>query len=157
MSFQIDDFFAIFTKILIQNMLEHLGHYINTTFQKHKKVTFLQFLSMSSALRNPLEKAWQPLSHQLEWKMMLTTLSLLKNTVFENNLKCRTWDSSNFAIFANFCPFKVDLSGNTVWPQTLQTEKLICWRLSIENQFTSRVCLCLICIFPFQVCFWAPL
>ena len=117
-------FFAIFTKILIQNMLEHLGHYINTTFQKHKKVTFLQFLSMSSALRNPLEKAWQPLSHQLEWKMMLTTLSLLKNTVFENHLKCLICDFSNFGILTNFCPIKIDLSGNTIWPKTSDFHKL---------------------------------
>ena len=124
MSFQIDDFFAIFTKILIQNMLEHLGHYINTTFQKHKKVTFLQFLSMSSALRNPLEKAWQPLSHQLEWKMMLTTLSLLKDTVFENHLKCLICDFSNFGILTNFCPIKIDLSGNTIWLKTSDFHKL---------------------------------
>ena len=24
----------------------------------------------------------------------------------------------NFVIFTNFCPIKIDLSGNTVWPQT---------------------------------------
>ena len=30
----------------------------------------------------------------------------------------------NFGIFANFCPIKADLSGNTVWEQALGFHKL---------------------------------
>ena len=35
-------------------------------------------------------------------------------TLFENYSKCRIWI---LAFSTNFCPIKVDLSGNTVWPQ----------------------------------------
>ena len=30
----------------------------------------------------------------------------------------------NLAFFANFCPIKIDLSGNTVWPQASRFKKL---------------------------------
>ena len=30
----------------------------------------------------------------------------------------------NFGIFANFCPIKINLSGNTVWPQASGFQKL---------------------------------
>ena len=35
-------------------------------------------------------------------------------TLFENYSKCRIWI---LAFSTKFCPIKVDLSGNTVWPQ----------------------------------------
>ena len=42
-------------------------------------------------------------------------------TLFENYSKCRIWI---LAFFTNFCPFKTDLSGNTVWPQASGFQKL---------------------------------
>ena len=41
-------------------------------------------------------------------------------TVFENHSKCLI---SILAFSTNFCPFKSDLSGNTVWPQTSGFQK----------------------------------
>jgi len=43
-------------------------------------------------------------------------------TLFENHSKCRI--SSILAFSTNFCPFKTDLSGNTVWPQASGFQKL---------------------------------
>ena len=38
-----------------------------------------------------------------------------RHTVFENHSKCRIWDFQFLAFLTNFCPIKIDLSGNTVW------------------------------------------
>ena len=43
------------------------------------------------------------------------------NTLFENYSKCLIWI---LAFSINFCPFKTDLSGNTVWPQASGFQKL---------------------------------
>ena len=32
--------------------------------------------------------------------------------------------TQNVAFFTNFCPIRIDLSGNTVWPQALGFQKL---------------------------------
>ena len=42
-------------------------------------------------------------------------------TLFENYSKCRILI---LAFSTNFCPIKNDLSGNTVWPQTSDFQKL---------------------------------
>ena len=42
-------------------------------------------------------------------------------TLFENFSKCRIWI---LAFSTNFCPIKSDLSGNTVWPQASDFQKL---------------------------------
>ena len=35
----------------------------------------------------------------------------------------------NFSIFTNFCPIKVNMSGNTVWPQASGFQKLAKWTI----------------------------
>ena len=42
-------------------------------------------------------------------------------TVFENHTKCHILI---LAFSTNFCPIKTDLSGNTVWPQASDFQKL---------------------------------
>ena len=44
--------------------------------------------------------------------------------MFENYSKCRIWIFDILAFSTIFCPSKVDLSGNTVWPQASGFEKL---------------------------------
>ena len=50
-----------------------------------------------------------------------TSLCSISITVFENYSKCLIWI---LAFPTNFCPFKTDLSGNTVWPQASGFQKL---------------------------------
>ena len=38
-------------------------------------------------------------------------------TVFENHSKCLIWIFLIWPFFSNFCPIKIYLFGNTVWPQ----------------------------------------
>ena len=45
-------------------------------------------------------------------------------TLFENYSKCRIWIFLILAFSTNFCRFKTDLSGNTVWPQASGFQKL---------------------------------
>ena len=47
-------------------------------------------------------------------------MHLYAYTLFENHLKCLIWI---LAFTTNFCPTTIDLSGNTVWPQTLDFKK----------------------------------
>ena len=47
-----------------------------------------------------------------------------KLTLFENDSKCRIWFFGILAFFTNFCRIKIDLSGNTVWPQASSFQKL---------------------------------
>ena len=42
----------------------------------------------------------------------------------KNYSKCRILIFEILAFFTNFCPFKTDLSGNTVWPQASDFQKL---------------------------------
>ena len=44
-------------------------------------------------------------------------------TLFKNYLKCRIWIPWFSAILANFCPIKIGLSGNTVWPHISNFQK----------------------------------
>ena len=53
----------------------------------------------------------------------LCTFTLSNCTLFENLPKCLIW-IFEFWHFANFCPIKIDLSGNTVWPQASRFKKL---------------------------------
>ena len=46
------------------------------------------------------------------------------DTLFENYSKCRIWIFGILAFSTNFCPIKIDLSGNTVWPQASGFQKL---------------------------------
>ena len=46
------------------------------------------------------------------------------STLFENYSKCRIWIFDILAFSTNFCPIKTDLSGNTVWPQASDFQKL---------------------------------
>ena len=39
------------------------------------------------------------------------------STLLENHSKCRIRIFGILAFSTNFCPIKIDLSGNTVWPQ----------------------------------------
>ena len=45
-------------------------------------------------------------------------------TLFKNFSKCRIWIFWILAFSTNFCPIKIDLSGNTVWPQAPGFQKL---------------------------------
>ena len=42
----------------------------------------------------------------------------------KNHPKCPSWVFSISAFSTNFCPFKSDMSGNTVWPQASGFQKL---------------------------------
>ena len=44
--------------------------------------------------------------------------------MFENHPKCRIWIFEFLAFPTKFCPYKSDLSGNTVWLQALAFQKL---------------------------------
>ena len=46
------------------------------------------------------------------------------STLFENYSKCRIWIFGILEFFTNFCPIKIDLPGNTVWPQASGFQKL---------------------------------
>ena len=59
-------------------------------------------------------------STSLSSSVIHTTIS----TLFENYSKCRIWIFDILAFSANFCPIKIDLSGNTVWPQASDFQKL---------------------------------
>ena len=48
-------------------------------------------------------------------KIHLSTMKITQNVAFK---------FLNFGISTNFCPFKTDLSGNTVWPQASGFQKL---------------------------------
>ena len=48
-------------------------------------------------------------------------MCIQKCTVFENHSKCRIWI---LALSTIFCPIKIDLSGNTVWPEASGFQKL---------------------------------
>ena len=51
------------------------------------------------------------------FKCQVLSRSSVMITVFENNSKCRILNFWILAFSINFCPIKIDLSGNTVWPQ----------------------------------------
>ena len=53
-----------------------------------------------------------------QWKSKVFST---QGTLFENYSKCRIWI---LAFSTNFCPIKIDRSGNTVWPQTSGFQKL---------------------------------
>ena len=44
--------------------------------------------------------------------------------MFEYHSKCRIWVFSILAFFTIFCPIKINLSGNTVWPRNSAFQKL---------------------------------
>ena len=45
--------------------------------------------------------------------------------LFENYSKCRIWIFDILAFSTHFCPMKTELSGNTVWQQTEDFQKLV--------------------------------
>ena len=57
------------------------------------------------------------------------------NRKFENYLKCRFWI---LAFFTNFCPFKNDLSSNTVWPSFSFSETRQNWPFFVQNVNVAR-------------------
>ena len=71
--------------------------------------------------------------------------------MFENNSKCRIWifELLNFRIFHQLFHFKIDMSGNTVWPQSSGFQKLAkihhFWHgifnqlLSTQNAFKNHI------------------
>ena len=56
----------------------------------------------------------------------VSKIKLNKNpgTLFENYSECRIWIFDILAFSTNFCPIKIYLSGNTVWPQASGFQKL---------------------------------
>ena len=55
------------------------------------------------------------------WSKFNKVLIIMKFTLFENDSKCRIWI---LAFSTCFYPIKSDLSGNTVWPQASNIQKL---------------------------------
>ena len=50
---------------------------------------------------------------------------------FKKLLKCLVWI---LAFSTNFCPIDIDLSGNTVWPQTHQNEHFCIFNILLSTQ-----------------------
>ena len=65
------------------------------------------------------------------------------STLFENYSKCRIWIFGILEFFTNFCPIKIDLPGNTVWPQASGFQKLakidIFWHFLLPLLSTQNV------------------
>ena len=81
------------------------------------------FASLSTKEKGILQLVFH---YEYTWVLLPTwNFSKMKEdillTLFENYSKCRFWI---LAFSANFCPIKTDLSGNTVWPQALDYQKL---------------------------------
>ena len=82
------------------------------------------------------------LSNSESWRFSLGT-----NILFENYSKCRIF--SILAFFTNFCPIKIDLSGNTVWQQasgfqnspnsTAQNVNVARFARNVECDFFRRI------------------
>ena len=68
---------------------------------------------------------WRIIENKKVEQKWFPKLIKVRCKMFENNSKYCIWFFSNFGIFANFCPIKTDLSGNTVWPQALGFQKLV--------------------------------
>ena len=61
------------------------------------------------------------------YSLLLSTTYIFHNLLLHSVWKSPKMSHLNFSILAfstNFCPIKTDLSGNTVWPQTSDFQKL---------------------------------
>ena len=89
--------------------------YLPLGFEFAAEITFPESEGTSSGLLNASAQVWNNRSfllNSLFLKIETFTFFFATSTLFENYSKCRIW-----IFFTNFCPFKTDLSGNTVWPQ----------------------------------------
>ena len=92
---------------------------------------------------------WMPEQWMPEWRKRFLLLKIETIFVyrFGNNHNLKNW------ILAVFCPFKTDLSGNTVWLQALANVNVarfarnVVWYFLLWFSNTVKVWVCVMCTF----------
>ena len=104
---------------LIISLLQHIALKV---VQFRLFYTFIIYI-LKSRRNHPMRKYGRSWFVARRWNYRYVGGSTV-STLFENYSKCRIWIFLILAFFINFCTNKIDLSGNTFWPQALGFHKL---------------------------------